>query len=186
MSLDLYVHCKSSRRLETKQVIDALAARQIGAALFKDYINYEPAPAGAVTFCTILGWMPKSFDHTRLNELLRRSDKKKQLDRLFATEVLAYANVDAHAAADHYETFGDDYPDSLAGEIDRHFIDFMKSAKTVYEIQTSAGRSDLSWRFQMALCCVIAESVDGLIEEPQMGEFFFPKDAERHFRGFAQ
>ncbi len=186
MSLDLYVHCKSSERLMTQQVFDALAARQIGATLFEDYINYNPAPAGPLKFCTILGWMPTSFDHARLNEILRHGDKKQQLKRLFANEVIAYANVEGHRATDYYETFGDDYPDSLAGEIDRHFLDFIKSAKTVYEIQTSTGRSDLSWRFQMALCCAIAESVDGLIEEPQMGEYFFPKDAEKHFRGFAE
>ena len=186
MSLDLYVHCTSSRELTTEQVFDALAARQIGAALFEDYINYKPALAGPFKFCTILGWMPKSLDQTRLNEILSHSNKKQQLERLFAKEVLAYANVEVHRAPDYYETFGDDYPDSLAGEIDRHFLDYMKSAKTVYQIQTSAGRSDLSWRFQMALCCAIAEPVDGLIEEPQMGEYFFPKDAEKHFRGFAE
>lgn len=184
MSLDLYVHCKSSERLTTEQVLDALAARQIGAALFEDYINYKPAPAGPLKFCMVLGWTPKSFDHARLHEILRHDDTKQQLERLFFNEVLAYANVEVHRAADYYGAFGDDYPDSLAGEIDRRFLDFMKSAKTVYEIQTSAGRSDLSWRFQMALCCAIAESVDGLIEEPQMGEYFFPKDAEEHFRGF--
>jgi hypothetical protein len=186
MSLDIYVHCKSSRGLTTKQVVDALAARKIGAAVFEDYNDYKPAKAGPLKFCTILGWLPKSFDHGRLDGILRRADKKQQLARLFSDEVLAYANVEAHKAADHYETFGDDYPDSLAGEIDQHLCDFMKSAKTVYEIQTSAGRSDLSWRFQMALCCAIAKSVDGLIEEPQMSLFFFPKDAEKHFRGIAQ
>lgn len=186
MSLDLYIHCQSPRGLTTEQVFDALTVRQFGAALFEDYITFKPAPAGPLKFCTILGWMPKSLDHARLNEILRHSDKKQQLEQLFTKEVLAYANVEVHRAADYYETFGDDYPDSLAGEIDRQFLDFMKSAKTVYEIQTSAGRSDLSWRFQMALCCAIAESVDGLIEEPQMGEYFFPKDAEKHFRGFAE
>jgi hypothetical protein len=186
MSLDLYVHCKSSRRLTIKQVSDALGARQIDAAVFEDYIGYKPAHAGPFKFCTILGWVPKSFDQARLNGILRRGDKKQQLDRLFSKEVLAYANVEARDAAEHYELFGEDYPDSLAGEIDQQLLDFMKSAKTVYEIQTSAGRSDLSWRFQMALCCVIAESADGLIEEPQMSAFFFPKDAEKHFRSFAQ
>lgn len=186
MSLDLYVHCKSSRGFTTQQVFEALAARQIGAALFEDYINYKPAPAGQFKFCTILGWKSKSFDQARLDEILSGSDKKQQLERLFAKEVLAYANVEVHRAADYYEVFGDDYLDSLAGEIDPPFLGFIKSAKTVYEIQTSAVRSDLSWQFQMALCCAIAESVDGLIEEPQIGVYFFPKDAEKHFRRFAE
>jgi hypothetical protein len=186
MSLDLYVHCKSSRRLKTKELFDALTARQMGAALFEDYIDYKPVRAGPLEFCTILGWMPKSFDRARLDGILRGADKENQLEQLFADEVLASANVEAHDAADHYENFDDDYPDSLAGDIDQRFIDFMKSAKTVYEINTSAGSSDLSWRFQMALCCAIAELVDGLIEEPQMAEFFFPKEAEKHFRGFSE
>ena len=185
MSLDLFVHCNSSKRPTTKQIFDSLAARQIGAALFEDCINYKPVRAGPLKSCIILGWMPKSFDRARLDEILKRGDKK-QLDRLYAKEVFASAGFDVHRAADYYEMFDDDYLDSRAGEIDQHFIDFMKSAKTVYEIRTSAGRTDLSWRFQMALCRVIAESVDGLIEEPQMGELFFPKDAERYFGGLAQ
>lgn len=90
------------------------------------------------------------------------------------------------AAAEHYDNFGDDYLDSLAGEIDQQFLDFLRLSSTVYEIQTSAGRSDLSWRFQMAVCRTIAQLTEGLIEEPQMGEYFFPKDAEKYFRSFAQ
>lgn len=185
MSLDLYIHCKSPKRLTTEQLSDALAARQIGVAIFEDYIDYKPAHPGSLTFCTVIGWIPESFDHARLSNILKRGDKK-QLNRLFANETLGYANIEAHDAAEHYQSFGDDYPDCLAGEIDRRFLDFMKSSTTVYEIQTSAGRSDFSWRFQMALCCVIAELVEGLIEEPQGSEYFFPKDAEAHFRGFTK
>ena len=92
-----------------------------------------------------------------------------------------------HDAADHYETFGEDYPDCLAGEIDRRFLAFMKIS------QDGVRNPDIGWSFRSLVaipnclvCCVIAESVDGLIEEPQRSEFFFPKDAEKHFRGFAQ
>lgn len=184
MSLDLYVHGKSSRRLTTEQLSAALAARGIGAAIFEDHLNFNPAPAGPIKFCTILGWKQESFDLTRLTEILS-GEGTKLLAPLFAKEVLAYANVAAMDAADYYQNFGEDFLDSLAGEIDQQFLDFMKLSNTVYEIQTSAGRSELSWRFQMAVCCTIADLSEGLIEEPQMGEYFFSKDAEEHFRGFA-
>ncbi len=185
MSLDLYVHCKSSRPLTTGQLSAALAEHGIGAAIFEDHLNYNPAPAGPIKFCTILGWKLESFDLTRLTEILS-GEGKKRLAPLFAKEVLAYANVAAMDASEYYPNVGEGYPDSLAGEINRQFLDFMKLSNTVYEIQTSAGRSDFSWRFQMAVCCTIADISEGLIEEPQMGDYFFSKDAEEHFRGFAQ
>lgn len=185
MSLDLYVHCKSTRRLTAAQLTAALAASGIGAAIFEDYINYKPAKAGPIKLCTILGWKQESFDLTRLTEILS-GDHKKRLARLFAKEVLAYAHVLAMDAAEYYQSFGEDYLDSLAGKIDQQFLDFMRLSNTVYEIATSTGRTDLSWRFQMAVCCTIAELTEGLIEEPQMGNYFFPKDAEKYFRSFAQ
>src|SRR5262249_2193632 len=147
--------------------------------------EYKPVVTGPIKFCTILGWKHKSFDLTRLTEILSGGHKKR-LAPLFSREILAYANVAAMDAAECYQNFGEDYPDSLVCEIDQQFLDFMKSSHTVYEIQTSAGRSDLSWRFQMAVCCTIAELAEGLIEEPQMGDYFFPKAAEKHFRSFAE
>jgi hypothetical protein len=185
MSLDLYVHCKSPKRLTTEELSKALAARRIGAAIFKDYINYEHADSGPIEFCTILGWMPSMFDFSQLTKLLV-ADSKKRLNRLFADGTLAYAHVDAHNASGHYATLGDDYLDSLAGVIDLQFVDFLKSSKTVNEVQTSAGRSEFSWRFQMAMCCIIAETSNGLIEEPQMGEYFFPDKAGDFFRALAE
>lgn len=181
MSLDLYVHCKSSKPVSTKQLTAALVARGIGAAIFEDYLQYKPLIAGPIKSCTILGWKQESFDLDRLTEILSSGDKKR-LATLFSKELLAYANIASMDAAEFYQNFGEDYPDSLAGEIDQQFLDFMNSSNTVYEIQTSAGRSDFSWRFQMALCGTIAELAEGLIEEPQMGEYFFVKDAEKHFR----
>ena len=185
MSLDLYVHCKSPRRLTTEQLSAALAAHGIGAAIFEDYHEYKPAVAGPITFLHILGWKQKSFDLARLTEILSGGDKER-LAPLFSKKILAYANVTAMDAAEYYQNFEEDYLDSFAGEIDQQFFDFMKSANTVYEIQTSAGRSDLSSRFQMAVCCTIAELAEGLIEEPQMGDYFFSKDAEKHFPSFPQ
>lgn len=185
MSLDLYVHCKSPRPLSIEQLSAALVAHGIGAAIFEDYLEYKPAVGGPIKSCTILGWKQESFDLIRLTELLSGGDKKR-LAPLFAKEVLAYANVAAMDSAEYYQNFGEDYPDSLAGEIDQQFLDFMKLSNTVYEIETSAGRTELSWRFQMAVCCTIAELTEGLIEEPQMGEYFFSKDAEKYFRSLAQ
>lgn len=186
MSLDLYVHSKSPRLLTTEQLADALAVSQIGVALFDDYINYNPAPAGPLKTCIVLGWMTKSFAPLQINEILRQTDKKQKLEELLAREVLACANVNVYRAVDYYAAFGDGYLDSLAGEIDLRFLNFMKSAETVYEIQTAAGRLDSSWRFQQSLCSAIADSVDGLIEEPQLGEYFFPQDAVEYFHGFVE
>ena len=72
MSLDLYVHCKSRKRLRTEQLSAALAAHRIGAAIFEDYLEYKPAVAGPIKSCTILGWKQQSFDLTRLMEILSR------------------------------------------------------------------------------------------------------------------
>jgi hypothetical protein len=101
MSLDLYVHCKTPRRLTTEQLSAALAGHGIGAAIFEDYLEYKPAVAGPIKFCTILGWKQKSFDLTRLTEILSGGDKKR-VAPLFAKEVLAYANVTATDVAEYY------------------------------------------------------------------------------------
>src|SRR4029453_355790 len=138
MSLDLYVHCKSSRPLSTEQLSAALISHGIGSAIFEDSLKYKPAVGGPIKSCAILGWKQESFSLSRLTEILSGGDKKR-LAPLFAKEVLAYANVAAMDAVNYYRNFGEDYPDSLAGEIDQQFLDFMRLSNTVYEIQTSAG-----------------------------------------------
>lgn len=185
MSLDLYVHCKSATRMTTEQLCNALTACGINVAIFEDPINYKPAALGPITSCIVLGWVIPTFDSCKLSEILNAGDKE-HLGRLFANESLAYANVYTYEAAEHYAAFGDDYLTSLADDIDRHFAECLKFSRTVYEIQTSAGRSDLSWRFQMAVCRSIAETMDGLIEEPQCGDYFFPDVSEQYFRRFAE
>lgn len=185
MSLDLYVHCKSAMRLTTEQLSAALAADGIGSAIFEDSVKYKPADVGPITSCTILGWLPSQFDSAHLTELLNAGDKRR-LHQLFAKDIVGYANVYSYDAAEHYATFGDDYLDSLSGEVDQQFVAFLKSSKRVFEIQTSSGRSDFSWRFQMQVCRTIAELSNGLIEEPQMGEYFFPEMAGDYLRRLAE
>lgn len=44
-------------------------------------------------------------------------------------------------------------------------------ARSRYDTRTAAGRNDLSWRLQIAVCRAIALAVGGLLEEPQLGTF---------------
>jgi hypothetical protein len=61
-------------------------------------------------------------------------------------------------------------PEFLADLPPRHRR-ILARAKSRYDTRTAAGRNDLSWRLQIAVCRAVALAVGGLLEEPQMGTF---------------
>jgi hypothetical protein len=61
-------------------------------------------------------------------------------------------------------------PDFLA-DLPPRYRSLLAAARSRYETRTAAGRGDLSWRLQIALCRAIALAAGGLLEDPQMGTF---------------
>lgn len=180
MSLDLYIHSKSSMIIASNQIIEGLSQKGFSSALFQDYLKYEPLNDESFEFCTALGWYPHALNKADLNQILQSDDKEK-IESLYSKEIIGYCNITVYSASDYHKQYGDDYPDELVGEVHQEFIDFMKNSKIVYELETSAGRSNFSVNFQTALCEILGNITQGLIEDPQMGEFFYPDQAHKNF-----
>jgi hypothetical protein len=61
-------------------------------------------------------------------------------------------------------------PEFLADLPPRHRR-LLARAGSRYDTRTAAGRSNLSWRLQIAVCRAVALAAGGLLEEPQIGTF---------------
>ena len=103
----------------------------------------------------------------QLKDLLRTGDEAA-MDGLFENEEAAGCEISVKAPFDAREGYGEDGLEEFPHEV----LEQVASGKSHYCIRTSAGRSRTSFDLQEAVWKSVGQLVDGLLEEPQMGEFF--------------
>lgn len=185
MSYDFYIFSQQPPCVMRDQLVVALAKFGFESEVYEEIRTPKLIEGELVGYCTILGWRKESLERAALMSALRSTDHTLR-DKLFEDEVLAYTNVYVCSAYEFLANYEVDYFVRDENQANSEMITAAKSAKQVYEVSTSAGRSTFSLLFQSALCKTIADLSEGIIEDPQAGTFFGPAEAEDYLGGDLQ
>lgn len=110
-------------------------------------------------YCLV--WGCRRSSHFDLAALLRSGSEG--LAKLYRRGSLACCELEIESDFEADSECLDDLPARHRRMLER--------AGSCYSTRTAAGRNNLSWRLQIAVCRAIALAAGGLLEEPQMGKF---------------
>src|SRR5262245_35823524 len=164
MSIDLTVYSERPEPVQRAALAQALQ-RKGWHALFIDQGSMQELGAGAVDLDLVYG--AKNAPVLKTVKDLLAGGAEQQLEALFADEEVGGCAVSATVPFDAGEEFGDELDAEVGPEIAQKIL----RAKSYYHIGTSAGRSDVAFRFQEAVWKTLGELVGGLLEDPQTGKY---------------
>lgn len=172
MSIGLNIYGK--RRLTREELAEAMATVELPEELrwelrfVRDWDALQFDSGGAMQSQIVVGWHPQAKSAGEVRKAIERKDAAA-LKRLFREEAYGLAHLSVTDPAD----------DDWAALTDPEFLESVpaehreavKQATTWYEIETFASRNETSWELQEQLWRMIGVLTDGVMEDPQEGEF---------------
>lgn len=128
----------------------------------------EPDGPGTVANQQVLAWRPRSPQAERIRAVLDARDRAG-LEALYAEDAVASTWVDVVARGD--ERWEDGVNEESIGAAPPPYRTAIENAACWYVVETSAARNDLSLEFQRELWIAIGVASNGVIEDPQEGEY---------------
>ncbi|NIM04585.1 MAG: hypothetical protein GTO55_01535 [Armatimonadetes bacterium] len=165
MSISFFAYTEESKPIERKELTEAMAKSGWEIAYLSDWSGLTPAEGNRLQDGDILiGWQQDSDLTAKIKAILDSGDEDA-LEPLGESEVLGVCSV---GISDPHE----DRDDFIPTDVSKDIVEQLRQAKLCYELVTSAGRSDFSVEFQGAVWQVIGDVTDGLLEDPQLGEYY--------------
>ena len=170
MSISLFIYSPDPP-LEREAIIAACRNKQLSNDLqwelaFLDHDGTVGPDTGTLRSQRILGWRPGANETADMRTLLA-TDNRAAIDDLYSNHEIAAVMLEV-ATRDQ-----DEWPidDELVEQTLPQFRDDVANAHTWYDLETDAHRNRLSFKLQEQLWRIIGVLSNGLMEDPQDGQY---------------